>query len=114
MFCTGDPITGLLLGGYIDAYKQTQLDVVKAILLSTSKHNSMDALKKQPDLQNYAFIFDRGYFLILVIEIITLCGAHTWGSVKRGIGNPVTYGDSQARPHQLYVKKKGTKTMNNF
>ena len=107
----GDPITGMLLGGYIDAYKQTQLDVIKSILLSTSKHNNLDTLIKQPDLHNHVFIFDRGYFLIEMIDIVTACGARTWGSAKRGASLPVTYGDSKPRPHQMYIAKKGSNEM---
>ena len=96
----------MLLGGYIDAYKQTQQDVIKFILISTSKHNSMEKLQKQLDVYNHVFVFDRGYFLVEMVDTVTACGARTWGSAKRGAGLPVTYGDSTPKPHQMYIAKK--------
>ena len=111
----GDPISGVLLGGYIDRYDSTLDDVVKSILLQLSKHTSMDALLKDPDLQHLLLMFDRGYYEESKVEVITDAGANTGGTLKRSWSIPVTYGDSKPVAGQTYVEKKGkTKSQSCF
>ena len=79
----GDPITGVVLGGFVDSFTKEHGDVVKAILMKLTKHKDFEALKKNPDLGHIVLLFDRGYFLISHVELITLCGANTMGTCKR-------------------------------
>ena len=40
----GDPISGVVFGGFTDKYDKKQAVVVKAILLHLRKHTSLEAL----------------------------------------------------------------------
>ena len=81
----GDPVTGVVLGGFVDSFIKKHGDVITSILLKLSKHKDLEALKRNPDLGHVVLIFDRGYFLLSDVELITLCGANTWGTVKRSV-----------------------------
>ena len=81
----GDPVTGVVLGGFVDSFIKKHGDVIISILLKLSKHKDLDSLKRNPDLGHVVLIFDRGYFLLSDVELITLCGANTWGTVKRSV-----------------------------
>ena len=106
----GDPISGVLFGGFIDKYDRSLADVIKFILLQLSKHTTMDELLRDPDLSHILLMFDRGYFSESEVELITSAGANTGGTAKISWSVPVTYGDSKPISGQTYVQKKGTNT----
>ena len=86
----GDPISGVLFGGFIDKYDRSLSDVIKSILLQLSKHTTMEDLFKDPDLGHILLMFDRGYFSEPEVELVTSTGANSGGTPKsHGRSNPV-------------------------
>ena len=103
----GDPISGVLFGGFIDKYDRSLSDVIKSMLLQLSKHTSMEDLFKDPDLGHILLMFDWGYYSEPEVELGTSTGANSGGTVKKSWSLPVTYGDSKPVVGQTYVEKKG-------